>query len=74
MMDIIIINPDSGYGRFSVEWPFIRALNLRDFGSQPNMELGTDMPLPNLELDVEKDIISFWVVTFVCWLLNGVGL
>jgi hypothetical protein len=51
----------------------------------PNVGLGVDMPflnmefdafmfLPNLELGAEKNIISSWIVIFMCWLLNRIDL
>jgi hypothetical protein len=42
--------------------------------SRPNRGVGHNYPLLNLELGTEKDIISSWVMTFVCCLLNGVDL
>jgi hypothetical protein len=40
MMDIIIINPNFGYGRLSVEWPFNCILNMRDVGFNSHPEPG----------------------------------
>jgi hypothetical protein len=42
--------------------------------SRPNRGVGHNYPLLNIELGTEKDIISSWVMTFVCCLLNGVDL
>ena len=53
--------------------------------SRSNMELSADMPflnmkfdalmlLPNLELDAKKNIISSWIIIFICWLLKRIDL
>jgi hypothetical protein len=51
--------PNVGFG---VDMPFL------------NMEFDAFMFLPNLELGAEKNIISSWIVIFMCWLLNRIDL
>ena len=58
--------PNLGLGRDAL----LPKLELGEGMPCPNLGLGASMSWPNAKLDVKKDIILFFVVIFVWWLLN----